>query len=241
MPLRPREAAHRSSRRRLRGRPHASSASHALSQALALAAAATCIATLAASVAIASGGGRAPAGGARFSGVGGDYFNNGPHGWTRAGMERFSFSVSRSGSDIVDFRGPYSYYCGAGQATATAHGPINPSGRFAIRFSKRTRYGTIYAEVAGSFLTGGTRAHVSYIVDFVQKGTHVRDPYETSSAHALGCASWVHGVARLSGSPARKTSRRVASRADGHAHRRIRQVQAVSLRRHARRHVASSL
>jgi hypothetical protein len=154
------------------------------------------LALAASSAAAALGAGRAaPAPHARYSGTGGDYYNNGAKDWVRAGTERFSFEISSNGRDVVDFRGPYSYYCGAGTATLTAHGPIHADGRFAIRFSKRGPYGTTYGEASGIFAAGGKQARVSYIVDFVESGAHVSDPYDTKDPHALGCASWVRGTA----------------------------------------------
>jgi hypothetical protein len=136
-----------------------------------------------------------PRPGALFSGTGSEYFNNGASGWVRAAAVPFSFKISRHGGAIVDFRGHYSYYCGAGSSTLTAYGPIRSDRRFAIHFHERVRYGISYGDVKGRFNAAGTRASVSYLFDFVASGTTVGKPFDTRDPHALGCATWVRGAA----------------------------------------------
>jgi hypothetical protein len=143
----------------------------------------------------------APKPGARFHGQGGDYWNNGPT-WHRAATAGFSFRTNSDGTQILGFKGHASYYCGGGAATIADTGiNVGGRGRFSDRFSLPNKEpngktnGRVYVAISGAFLKGGKRASVSYLVDYVFKGKHVSNPYSTSNPRALGCASWVRGIA----------------------------------------------
>jgi hypothetical protein len=147
-----------------------------------------------------------------YSGTGVDYINDTPS-WTADGAGAISFRTSPSGKSVTGFRGGYSFYCGSGTATVTEQRmSVSKAGRFGARFTVTTRgpggkrNGTAYVEISGGFDTHRRSAMVSYLVDYVFKGRHVKHPYDTTRPARLGCASWVKGTVTATppsaGSPA---------------------------------------
>lgn len=131
----------------------------------------------------------------RFSGRGPDYLNDAPR-WTRESTGTFGFATSRNGTTLLNFRGTFYYYCGAGRGTVrAARIAITSKRTFDYRFYSPKKYGVDYGEVYGSFLKGGRRARIGYLVDFVANGQKVRHPYDVRHSRSLGCASWVQGIA----------------------------------------------
>ncbi|HUB77103.1 MAG TPA: hypothetical protein VL977_08595, partial [Solirubrobacteraceae bacterium] len=138
--------------------------------------------------------GTSPEAGARYAGSLPDFLNNAPT-WTAEETGRASFEVSADARAVTAFKGSFYYYCGAGTADVTEKRmAISASGRFGARFAHRSASSTAYVAISGRFTTGGTQASVSYLVDYVFKGSPTpAHPYSTASPKALGCASWVHG------------------------------------------------
>ncbi len=137
---------------------------------------------------------------AAYSGSGVDYMNS-VASWTADGTGAISFRTSPGGKSVTDFRGGYSFYCGSGTATVTEQRmSVSKAGRFGARFTVATkgpsgkRNGTAHVEISGAFDPDRTSATVSYLVDYVFKGRHVKHPYDTSRPGQLGCASWVKGT-----------------------------------------------
>lgn len=146
--------------------------------------------------------GASPKPGARYRGTGKDYMNNAPK-WTAEGTGKISFAISTDGAAVIDFKGSYSYYCGAGANDVTERRiSVSESGRFALEFSQPIKGpngkvdSTAYVSIAGTFEKGGEDASVSYLVDYVFTGTKVKHPYSTKHPRALGCASWVRGTVK---------------------------------------------
>lgn len=142
-----------------------------------------------------------PVAGKLYTGTGKDYMNNAPK-WGDEGNGKISFKTSASGVAVTSFRGGYSYYCGAGTATVTEkHMPVSSNGTFGARFSVRTKgpkgkiNGRAYVSISGAFVAGA-KANVSYLVDYVFTGRHVKHPYSTKHPKLLGCASWVRGTVK---------------------------------------------
>jgi hypothetical protein len=142
-----------------------------------------------------------PVAGTLYTGTGKDYMNNASK-WADEGRGKISFKTSASGAAVTSFRGAYSYYCGAGTATVTEkHVAVTSNGTFATHFSVRTKgpsgkvNGRAYVSISGAFVAGG-KANVSYLVDYVFNGTHVKHPYSTKHPRQLGCASWVRGTVK---------------------------------------------
>ena len=77
---------------------------------------------------------------------------------------------------------------------------VSKRGTFGARFSqpikgKNGKVGsTAYVVITGAFTEGGREASVSYLIDYVFTGSHVKHPYSTADPKALGCASWVRGT-----------------------------------------------
>jgi hypothetical protein len=143
-----------------------------------------------------------PKPGARYKGTGKDYMNNAPK-WTAEGTGKISFAISTDGTAVIDFKGTYSYYCGAGSDDVTERRiSVSKTGSFALEFSQPIKgpngkvNSTAYVSIAGAFEKGGKDASVSYLVDYVFKGTKVKHPYSTKHPRALGCASWVRGTVK---------------------------------------------
>jgi hypothetical protein len=156
----------------------------------------------------ASAGSGAPKQSVAYSGTGTDYMNDAT-GWTAAAMGAISFRTSPSGKSVLGFRGGYSFYCGSGTATVTERRmSIARSGRFGAKFKvpnkgpNGKRNGTAYVQISGAFDPSRTAAIVSYLVDYVFKGRHVKHPYDTGQPSRLGCASWVKGTATTTTSSA---------------------------------------
>jgi hypothetical protein len=150
------------------------------------------VGVLAAGVAMAA----SPVHNTSFSGTGGDYMNQ-SSSWKRQGNASFSFKTSRDGGRMLHFYGTYSYYCGRG-GTTNVHATyltVGPTGRFDYPFTVRTQSGIVYVEIYGNFESGGTRAKVFYLIDYVPKNQRVAHPYDTGHPKSLGCASWVQGEA----------------------------------------------
>ena len=63
----------------------------------------------------------APRASVTYRGTGQDMFNNAPS-WVKAPGKgkSISFKVSKDGTRVLNFRGRYAYYCGAGASTITA-------------------------------------------------------------------------------------------------------------------------
>ena len=142
-----------------------------------------------------------PKPGRTYRGTLGDYFNNAPR-WTRETKGKASFKTSKDGTKVLDFRGSYSYYCGAGTAAVTANVlKIGASGKFYGTDSKIERestgkvVGTNYYMLSGQFVDHGDAARVSYLDDFVYAGKKLTNPYSTTFHKApTSCESWVHGT-----------------------------------------------
>ncbi len=141
---------------------------------------------------------------ALYTGTGTDYMNDAT-GWTADGGGAISFQTSSDGKAVTDFRGGYSFYCGSGTATVTERRmSISKAGRFSTSFKVKTRgprgkiNGTAYVEISGLFSADRQTADVSYLVDYVFKGRHVKHPYATQHPRRLGCASWVKGTVTAS-------------------------------------------
>lgn len=138
----------------------------------------------------------------RYSGTGTLYANNGPH-WNRGEREPISFTTSSDGRKLLHFKGGFAFYCGGASGTVTAREVfVSAKGRFAYRFwvpshgPNKQVNGRIYINISGSFVDGGRRAAVSYLVDDVFTGTKVKNPYSPSNPRALGCAAWIRGTVR---------------------------------------------
>ena len=133
-----------------------------------------------------------------YAGTGKDYMNNAPS-WAAEATSQFSFQVSAGGREITNFRGAFSYYCGAGSSFVTAKSiPVTPSGLFSYQFSVANvvngkSYGRNYVWIAGRL--DRSSASISYLFDSVGAGTKVPNPYDTAHPHKLGCASWIKGTA----------------------------------------------
>lgn len=138
--------------------------------------------------------GTSPEAGARYAGTGQDFLNNAPT-WTAENTANMSFDVSADASAVTAFKGSFVYYCGAGRSNVTeARMPVSSSGHFGARFTQKDANSTAYVAISGQFNTGGTLASVSYLVDYVFKGSKTpAHPYSTANPKALGCASWVRG------------------------------------------------
>jgi len=140
--------------------------------------------------------------GALYKGVGKNFMNNAPK-WANEGTAKISFKTSADGSKVINFKGSYAYYCGAGTSTVTEkHIPISKRGTFSLKFSQPIKgpngkiNSTAYAAISGTFGKGGKQANVSYLIDYVFTGKTVKHPYSTSNPRALGCASWVRGTVK---------------------------------------------
>ena len=112
----------------------------------------------------------APKSGATYRGTGRDFMNNAPR-WTAEGTGKISFKTSANAHAVVDFKGGYSYYCGAGTADVTEKSmPVSKSGTFGVRFKQSVKgpngkvNSTAYAAISGRFENGGTKAAVSYLI-----------------------------------------------------------------------------
>jgi hypothetical protein len=145
----------------------------------------------------------APRQSAAYSGTGVDYTND-HASWTANGTGAISFRTSPNGRAVTNFKGGYSFYCGSGTATVTEHRmSISNGGRFGAKFTvvnrgrNGRRNGTAYVRITGAFDSDRTSASVSYFVDYVFKGRHVKHPYNTNQPSRLGCASWVKGMVTM--------------------------------------------
>ncbi len=143
-----------------------------------------------------------PRRGAPYAGTGAVFMNHARR-WTKDGRGLISFKTSSSGHAVLGFKGGYSFYCGAGTATVTKKRmSIRADGTFAAKFSVRTTgadgkaNGRAYVSIAGAFKDGGAKASVSYLVDYVFTGHHVKHPYDISHPRRLGCASFVKGTVK---------------------------------------------
>lgn len=144
----------------------------------------------------------APRRGALYTGTGAVFMNNARR-WTKDARGLISFRTSSSGRAVLGFKGGYSFYCGAGTATVTEKRmSVSPDGTFAAKFSVRTTgtdgkaNGRAYVSIAGAFKDAGAKASVSYLVDYVFTGHHVKHPYDRSHPRRLGCASLVKGTVK---------------------------------------------
>lgn len=144
---------------------------------------------------------------AAYTGTGTDYMNNAST-WTARGSGAITFKTSSNGEAVTDFNGGYSFYCGSGTATVTeTRMSVSKAERFGARFTVKTRgprgkiNGTAYVEIAGAFGARRQTASVSYLVDYVFKGRHVKYPYATNHPRRLGCASWVKGTVTATSPP----------------------------------------
>ena len=143
----------------------------------------------------------APEAGKTYRGTEGDYLNNAPK-WTKEATGKVSFHVSTDGRRLLNFRGTYFYYCGAGTGAVTDKAlKIQSNGKF---YATGTRVehtptgkvtGRNYYLLSGRFVNRGQTAQVSYMDDFVYAGKSVRKPYSTAfHSSASSCESWVHGT-----------------------------------------------
>lgn len=133
-----------------------------------------------------------------FSGSGKDFRNQGSH-WVRHGSGSFSFKTSGPGfyEYVNRFKGTYTNACNSGTLHVNATNMvIHKNGTFGFKTKQKFGSSTAYIEVAGVFTGSGRTAKVQYLVDFVKKGQHVSNPYDTSHPGRLGCASWVRGTAK---------------------------------------------
>ena len=138
-----------------------------------------------------------PESGHSYRGTGRDFMNNAPK-WADEGTRKISFQTSSDGMDVIQFRGAFSYYCGAGTSDVTekkmaisksSRYQVLPEGQGCERQSRIDRV----RRCLQPFDDGGSQASVSYLVDYVFTGKKVSRPFSTSSPRALGCASWVRG------------------------------------------------
>lgn len=143
-----------------------------------------------------------PKGGAVYTGKGKDYMNNAPK-WTSEATGTISFDTSADGAKVTNFKGTFSYYCGAGTSDVTQKTmDVSNSGTFGAHLSQPDKgpdgkvEGEAYATISGKFTGDGAEASVAYMVDFVFTGSKVAHPYSTKNPKALGCASWVKGTVR---------------------------------------------
>jgi hypothetical protein len=129
----------------------------------------------------------------RYAGTAMDYLNTAPR-WAPEAHGKITFQTSSDGN-ISNFHGTYVCYCncGAGLYVRAGFIRVDRNGSFAYRFSVAQTYGRDYVAISGRFLDNGSRANISYLVDSVNAGQHVGDPYATTDPKALGCASWVRG------------------------------------------------
>ena len=135
----------------------------------------------------------APRASVTFRGTGQDMFNNASH-WVKAPgpAKSISFKVSNDGTHVLNFRGRYAYYCGAGASTITAASLKIRQGRFGGNGKKVNQSGTNYFALSGRFSADGRTATVTYIDDFVYKGKSVKNPYSfTYHAPTQACESRV--------------------------------------------------
>jgi hypothetical protein len=139
----------------------------------------------------------APRAATTYRGSGLDAFNNGPRWHAAPGAaQKISFRISKAGSRVLNFRGRYLYYCGAGISTITAASLKITHGRFGGTGKRVNRNGTNYFALSGHFSADGRQATVTYLDDFVYRGSSVKAPYSFAyhpPAHA--CESKVTGTA----------------------------------------------
>ncbi|MGB9184944.1 MAG: hypothetical protein WCB67_12845 [Solirubrobacteraceae bacterium] len=139
----------------------------------------------------------APRASATYRGSGLDVFNNGPR-WRAApgAAQKISFRISQNRSRVLDFRGRYLYYCGAGSSTITAASLKIRHGRFGGTGKRVNSAGTNYFALSGQFSADGLHAKVTYLDDFVSKGKSVKSPYSFAyHSPAQACESRVTGTA----------------------------------------------
>ena len=132
-----------------------------------------------------------------FSGSGKDFWNHGSH-WVRHGSGAISFKTSGPGfyEYVNRFRGTYTSACNGGTLHVKASNVvIHKNGAFGFQTKQMLGSTRAYIKVSGKFTGSGTTARLEYLVDFVKKGQHVSNPYDTSRPGRLGCASWVKGTA----------------------------------------------
>ncbi|MGH2865914.1 MAG: hypothetical protein ACRDJX_11800 [Solirubrobacteraceae bacterium] len=141
-----------------------------------------------------------PDSGGAYRGSGRDYMNNAPS-WTREATAKVSFRTSVNRRRILDFRGSYSFYCGAGTSDITARWiAVSRSGHFRYDFKTPNRLsngaieGADYVAIEGAFADGGRSATVSYLFNYEDTAPTSGSPYSTANPHALGCASWVRAT-----------------------------------------------
>jgi hypothetical protein len=147
-----------------------------------------------------------PEAGKSFKGKTGDYLNNAPR-WTREAAGKVSFKVSADGQRLLNFRGTYYYYCGAGTGTVTDKAlKIKRNGRFyatgtRVEHSSSGKFtGRNYYLLSGRFVNRGRAVQVSYMDDFVYAGKSVHQPYSTTfHRSSAACESWVHGTVPVAG------------------------------------------
>jgi hypothetical protein len=138
----------------------------------------------------------APRASVTYRGTGQGMFNNAPN-WVKAPGKgkSISFKVSKDGTRVLNFRGRYAYYCGAGASTITAASLKVRHGRFGGNGKKVNQSGTNYFALSGRFSADGRTATVTYLDDFVYKGKSVKNPYSfTYHAPARACESRVTGA-----------------------------------------------
>ena len=138
----------------------------------------------------------APRASAIYRGTGQDEFNNASH-WVKAPgtAKSISFKVSTDGTRVLNFRGRYAYYCGAGASTITATSLKVRHGRFGGTGKTANQNGTNYFALSGRFSADGRTATVTYLDDFVYKGKSVKKPYSFAyHAPAQACESRVTGT-----------------------------------------------
>lgn len=137
--------------------------------------------------------GATPPFGQRFSGTGGNYWNEGSS-WVRHGTGTYRFRISRSSYSsnpyVTNFHGTYTTAC-SGRTLRLFAGSIRISerGRFSFRFHSSGAYVKIW----GVFTGNGRKAKVNFLANF----SHSRN-YNQHKPGALGCAAWVRGTAHAS-------------------------------------------
>lgn len=143
-------------------------------------------------------GAATPKRGGHYSGTGTQAFNNTASGrFANQGFRpraRISFGVSPDGRRVVNFRGTFFYYCGAGTSAVKANFlNVRPDGSFRFTFSSPARGphgkvdGTVAVAIGGRFTGSGRAARVTY---------RVQTRFSALPSSQRPCATQVSGIVR---------------------------------------------
>ena len=135
--------------------------------------------------------GTTPPPSSRFSGTGGNYWNEGSS-WARHGTGSFSFRISArsyspSSRYVDDFRGTYTTACSSHRLRLFASGIlVHQNGTFSLHFHSSGAWVKIWGTFGGH---QGRRASVNYLANFSKTRSD-----NQKSPGSLGCAAWVRGT-----------------------------------------------